>query len=136
MPPKVDLQVLVAAARRARKTAYAPYSKYRVGAAVVGKSGRIYSGSNIENSAYPTSICAERVAIFKAISEGERKLLALAVATSNAGSPCGSCRQVFSEFADDDAAILLVGQRGRQVKVFSMKDMLPERFGPDQLVKG
>ena len=94
-----DLEELISAARAARRNAYVPYSRYAVGAAVLAKSGKVYAGCNIENAAYPTGLCAERVAIFKAVSEGERELVALAVVTSNAGSPCGACRQVFSEFA-------------------------------------
>ncbi len=129
----IDLEKLLDAARQARQEAYAPYSHYPVGAAVQAKSGKIYTGCNIENSAYPTSICAERVAIFKAVSAGERELVALAVVTSNGGSPCGACRQVFSEFAPDDAVILLSDARGNRRKQFTMKEILPDRFGPQQL---
>lgn len=130
---KQGLSKLVALARSARRNAYVPYSHYAVGAAVIAASGRVYSGCNVENAAYPTSLCAERVAIFKAVSEGERKLVALAVVTSNAGSPCGACRQVFSEFADDDAVILLAAARGKRRKNFTMKQILPDRFGPEHL---
>ncbi len=129
----IDLEKLLDAARQARQDAYAPYSHYPVGAAVQAKSGKIYTGCNIENSAYPTSICAERVAIFKAVSAGERELIALAVVTSNGGSPCGACRQVFSEFAPDDALVLLSDARGNRRKQFTMKEILPDRFGPQQL---
>ncbi len=97
------------------------------------KSGKIFSGCNIENAAYPNGLCAERVAIFKAVSEGERDLVALAVVTSNAGSPCGACRQVFSEFSQDDGEIVLADDSGRVHKRFTLKDFLPERFGPDHL---
>ncbi len=124
---------LVNAAREARRQAYAPYSHYYVGAAVLAKSGKVYTGCNIENAAYPTGICAERVAIFKAVSEGERELVALAVATSNGGSPCGACRQVFSEFAGDNAVIVLAPSRGDRFKTFTMKKILPDRFGAQQL---
>ncbi len=130
---KSDLERLIHAARAARKFAYAPYSHYAVGAAVLAKSGKVYSGCNVENAAYPTSLCAERVAIVKAISEGECELVALAVVTSNAGSPCGACRQVFSEFAGDDAVIVLATARGNRRKKFSMKQILPDRFGPEHL---
>lgn len=130
---KSGLEALIAAARAARKNAYVPYSHYAVGAAVRTKSGRVYSGCNVENAAYPTGLCAERVAIFKAVSEGERRLVALAVVTSNAGSPCGACRQAFSEFAGDDAVIVLATARGnRQIK-FTMEQILPDRFGPEHL---
>ena len=130
---KSNLDDLVSSARAAREHAYAPYSHYAVGAAVLAKSGKVYAGCNVENAAYPTSLCAERVAIFKAVSEGERELIALVVVTSNAGSPCGACRQVFSEFADDDAVIVLVAARGNRRKEFSMKQILPDRFGPEHL---
>ncbi len=130
---KPDLEKLLELARAARQNAYAPYSHYTVGAAVEAKSGKIYAGCNVENSAYPTSICAERVAIFKAIAEGERELVALAVVTSNAGSPCGSCRQVLSEFAADDTVIVLADAAGTRRKTFSMAEILPERFGPQHL---
>jgi cytidine deaminase len=130
---KSDLNELVQVARAARQLAYAPYSHYAVGAAVQAKSGKVYAGCNVENAAYPTSLCAERVAIFKAISEGERELVALVVVTSNAGSPCGACRQVFSEFAEDDAVIVLATADGNRRKKFSMKQILPDRFGPEHL---
>ena len=130
---KLDLKELIGLARVARKNAYVPYSHYAVGAAVIAESGRVYTGCNVENAAYPTGLCAERVAVFKAVSEGERKLIALAVVTSNGGSPCGSCRQVISEFADDDAVIVLASARGNRRKKFTMKQILPERFGPEHL---
>jgi cytidine deaminase len=130
---KNDLAKLITAARRARKNAYAPYSNYPVGAAVLAGSGKIYTGCNIENAAYPSGLCAERVAIFKAVSEGERKLVALAVVTSNLGSPCGACRQVFSEFADDEAIIVLANTRGNRQMKFTLKEILPARFGANHL---
>ncbi len=130
---KMDAEKLVTAARAARRNAYVPYSHYAVGAAVLAKSGKVYTGCNVENAAYPTSLCAERVAIVKAVSEGERELVALVVVTSNAGSPCGACRQVFSEFAEDDAVIVLATARGNRRKKFTMKQILPDRFGPEHL---
>ncbi|MBI5035032.1 MAG: cytidine deaminase [Chloroflexi bacterium] len=130
---KIDLENLVAQARVARKNAYVPYSHYKVGAAVLTKSGKVYTGCNVENAAYPSGLCAERVAIFKAASEGEREMVALAVVTSNLGSPCGSCRQVFSEFADDDAIVVLAAAQGNRRKQFSMAEVLPDRFGPRHL---
>ena len=92
-------QKLIAAALAVRSFAYAPYSNYPVGAALLTASGRVYTGVNIENAAYPSGMCAERVAVYKAVSEGEKELTALVVATDNAGSPCGACRQVLAEFA-------------------------------------
>ena len=128
-----NLEELIAAARAARQLAYAPYSHYLVGAAVLTRSGKVYTGCNIENAAYPTGVCAERVAIFKAVSEGEHDLVALAVVTSNGGSPCGACRQAFSEFAPEDAVIVLAPQRGSKRRKWTMKQILPDRFGPGQL---
>ncbi len=129
----IDFDSLIDAARQARRNAYAPYSHYAVGAAVLGKSGKVYSGCNVENAAYPSGLCAERVAIFKAVSEGERELVALAVVTSNAGSPCGGCRQVFSEFAQDDVEVVLADDSGRVHKKLTLKELLPDRFGPHHL---
>jgi len=131
---KIDFEKLIEAAQRARKNAYAPYSKYLVGAAVLSQSGKIYSGCNVENAAYPSGLCAERVAIFKGVSEGEREFIALAVVTKNAGSPCGACRQVFSEFAEDDAEIVLANDTGKVRKKFLLKEILPDRFGKNNLI--
>ncbi|MBE9470647.1 MAG: cytidine deaminase, partial [Chloroflexi bacterium] len=92
---------LIAQAMEAREHAYAPYSGYRVGAALLGKSGNVYTGCNVENAVYPLVICAERVAVVKAVSEGEQEFVALAVVTKNGGAPCGSCRQTLREFGED-----------------------------------
>src|SRR3972149_614417 len=92
-------QSLVSAAIEARHLAYAPYSNYKVGAAVLSTSGRVFSGANVENAAYPTSICAERVAIFKAVSEGEKEFEAIAVVTSNAGMSCGCNWQIMADLS-------------------------------------
>jgi len=134
MNRNIDIEKLVALARAARRQAYAPYSHYRVGAAVLAKSGKMYAGCNVENAAYPSGLCAERVAIFKAVSEGERRLVALVVVTSNLGSPCGACRQVFSEFADDEAMIVLAPARGKSRRVYCLQDLLPNRFGAAHLL--
>ena len=130
---RIDWNRLIAQARQARQNAYAPYSRYAVGAAALAKSGEIYTGCNVENAAYPSAMCAERVAIYKGVSDGERAFVALAVVTSNLGSPCGACRQVLSEFAADDAVIVLASARGNRRKKFSMKQILPDRFGPKHL---
>jgi cytidine deaminase len=119
---------LIASAREARKWAYAPYSNYPVGAAVLTASGRIYDGVNIENAAYPDTICAERVAIFKAVSEGEREFEAIAVVTSNAGSPCGSCRQVLAEFGLD-TLVIIASTDGQVTRQMRLGELLPEAFG-------
>ncbi len=129
----MNIHRVVNAARRARKNAYAPYSRYPVGAAVLTKSGKVYTGCNVENAAYPSGLCAERVAIFKAVSEGERELAAIAVVTKNSGSPCGACRQVFSEFARSDAVYIVANIRGDSYKTFALAELLPERFGAEKL---
>jgi len=118
---------LVDAAVKAREQAYAPYSNFKVGAAVRGQSGRIYTGCNIENSSYSLTNCAERTAIFKAISEGETKLVALAAVADTAEpvSPCGACRQVMAEFNIDH--IVLANIKGRQLTV-SIAELLPFSF--------
>ncbi len=123
---------LIQVALEARKWAYAPYSKYPVGAALLTISGKIYEGVNIENAAYPTAICAERVAVFKAVSEGERRFEAIAVVTANGGSPCGSCRQVLAEFGLD-TIVLLADENGNLIKENSLAELLPEAFGPGDL---
>ena len=123
---------LLAAAKKARANAYAPYSKYHVGAALMTSSGAIYTGSNVENAAYPDSICAERVAIFKAVSEGQREFQAIAVVTRDGGTPCGSCRQVLAEFSPG-ALVLVANQAGKVVREGTVADLLPGAFGPDNL---
>ncbi len=115
-----------------RKWAYVPYSHYPVGAAVLTDSGRIYDGINVESAAFPTTMCAERVAIFKAVSEGERKFEAIAVVTENAGSPCGSCRQVMAEFGLD-TIVLIADAEGRIKLETTVAALLPEAFTPKDL---
>jgi cytidine deaminase len=123
---------LIQAAIEARRWAYAPYSNYHVGAAVLTASGRIYDGVNVENAAFPTGICAERVALFKAVSEGERRFSAIAVVTSNGGSPCGSCRQALAEFGLD-TLVIMADDQGRIVREASLAELLPGAFGPESL---
>jgi cytidine deaminase len=125
---------LVDSAREARKWAYAPYSHYPVGAALLTTSGRIYDGVNVENAAYPDTICAERVAVFKAVSEGEREFVAIAVVTSNGGTPCGSCRQVLAEFGRAMSVLIADGD-GKVIREITVEDLLPEAFGPEDLPK-
>ncbi len=127
-------QQLIAVARHVRQWAYAPYSKYAVGAALLTASGRIYDGVNIENAAYPTTICAERVAVFKAVSEGERQFEAIAVVTDNGGTPCGSCRQVLAEFGVD-TIVLIVDGEGNLRQETTVKDLLPGAFLPEHLAR-
>lgn len=125
---------LVRIARDYQKQAYAPYSGYLVGSAVLAEDGKIYGGNNIENSAYPSGLCAERVAIFKAVSEGNRGILAVCVVTKNAGSPCGACRQVMREFAALDMPIFIANEQGEIVWETSMDGILPRSFGPESLL--
>ena len=130
-----DRQSLIDLANEARLKAYAPYSNYRVGAALRTDSGRIYTGVNIENAAYPTGICAERVAVFKAVSEGEVNFDVIAVVTDNGGTPCGSCRQVLSEFGLQTVVLIADGS-GQLVKETTVSELLPGAFRPEDLKTG
>lgn len=122
---------LIKAAIEVRDRAYAPYSNYQVGAALLMADGTIVTGVNVENSSYGLTICAERTAVGKAIAAGHRKILAVAVATDNAGSPCGACRQVLTEFAGDVPVYLVDGMgNGRDTTLYSL---LPDHFGPEHL---
>lgn len=127
-----DRKTLIEAAQKARLSAYAPYSKYLVGAALRTKSQKIYTGANVENAAYPDSICAERVAIFKAVTDGQREFDAIAVVTEDGGTPCGSCRQVLAEFAPN-AEVIVVNQKGEVVHETLLHELLPGAFGPSNL---
>jgi cytidine deaminase len=125
---------LINLANEARRYAYAPYSNYQVGAALRTKSGRIFTGVNVESAAYPTTICAERVAIYKAVSEGEREFDVIAVVTENGGSPCGSCRQVMAEFGLK-MRVLIADGRGTLLKEMTVAELLPEAFTPEKMNK-
>jgi cytidine deaminase len=125
-------QMLIRSAQEARQWAYAPYSGYAVGAALLTASGRVYDGVNVENAAYPTGICAERVAVFKAVSEGEREFVAVAVVTSNGGSPCGSCRQVLAEFGLN-VVVLIANAEGQLLREMTLAELLPGAFVPQDL---
>lgn len=129
---KQEKQSLIDLANTARERAYAPYSNYAVGSALRTKSGHIYTGVNIENAAYPHTMCAERVAIFKAVSEGEKEFDAISVVTDNGGSPCGGCRQVLAEFGLD-TIVLMADKNGTLVKETTVRELLPEAFTPEKL---
>ena len=129
---ETEKQALIDLANAARQRAYAPYSKYHVGAAVQTKSGRVFTGVNVENAAYPQGMCAERVAIFKAVSEGEKEFDMISVVTDNGGSPCGGCRQVLAEFGLDTIVLIANGE-GKLLKEMTVKDLLPEAFTPEKL---
>jgi len=122
---------LIQLARQARKKAYAPYSHYKVGAALLGKSGKIYTGCNVENASYGHTVCAERTAVLKAVSEGETEFTAIAVVTRNGGSPCGACRQVLSEFAPK--LTIYIADKDGEFRTTSMKKLLPDSFTPAHL---
>lgn len=124
-------QELLQLAAQARTHAYAPYSGYQVGAALLGQSGRVYTGCNVENAVYPLTLCAEQVALVKAVSEGEHRFVAIAVVTSNGGMPCGACRQVLAEFGLDIR--VLVATADRLVLETTVAELLPEAFGPKDL---
>ena len=127
-----ERQNLIQQAMDIRQHAYAPYSKYKVGAALLSTSGRVFTGVNIENAAYSVTICAERTAVFKAVSEGDRSFSAVAIVTDDGGSPCGSCRQVLSEFGLDTRVLLLNGD-GELLREQSVSDLLPGAFTSDSL---
>lgn len=131
-----DKQLLELAAK-AREKAYAPYSGFRVGAALLGKSGKIYTGCNVENAAYTPTNCAERTAVFKAVSEGEKEFAAIAIVGGKGEeiadfcAPCGICRQVLAEFCDGDFRILL--GTPDNVSVHTLAELLPYSFGKNDL---
>jgi len=124
-------EALVAQALQAREHAYAPYSGYRVGAALLGRSGRVYTGCNVENAVYPLSICAERAAVVRAVSEGEREFVAIAVATANGGTPCGACRQTLREFGED--IVVLIADASGTFRETSVAGLLPDSFSAADL---
>ena len=130
-------QALIAAAAEARTRSYSPNSRFAVGAALLTASGKIYTGCNIENAAYGPSNCAERTAFFTAVSQGERAFTAIAIVGGREDwdsfcAPCGVCRQVMAEFCQDSFRILL-GRSDGAVREFTLKELLPMRFGPENL---
>ncbi len=130
---------LIRQALMARENAYAPYSDYLVGASLLAGSGRIYTGCNVENASYGATNCAERTAVFKAVSEGERKISFICIVGGKRGKkpssyayPCGVCRQVISEFADDDTKIIVANSED-DYEVYSIKEILPFAFSKENL---
>ena len=125
--------LLISAAKQARQNAHAPYSNFRVGAALRARSGRIFTGCNVENATYGLTVCAERVAIFKAISEGERGFDAISVVTDTDAltPPCGACRQLIWEFCGD-VPVILANLKGK-VETMRMKDLFPKPFDSSNL---
>ena len=133
----IDCKALMIEAQKARKKSYSPYSHYCVGAALLTKSGKVYTGCNIENAGYSATNCAERTAIFKAVSEGERDFQAIAIIGGREGttspfcSPCGVCRQVIAEFCKKDFEIIL-GNEEKQ-EIFTLETLLPYAFTDEDL---
>ena len=128
---------LIAAATQARELAHAPYSRFPVGAAVLTASGRVFTGANVENASYGLSVCAERVAIWKAVTEGETEIVAVAVVTTSGVSPCGACRQVMAEFASRVKGLagvrVLVADLSGHCAEYTLDDLLPAAFTPANL---
>ncbi|OQA19423.1 MAG: Cytidine deaminase [Chloroflexi bacterium ADurb.Bin360] len=122
-----DRERLIHEATLARTRAYAPYSRYQVGAAILTEDGQLFSGGNVENAVYPLGLCAERVAIAAAVAAGVRRVIALAVITANGGTPCGACRQVLREFAEVDTPVL-IGTPDGAYHEMRLEDLLPESF--------
>jgi len=134
----IDFDSLADKAAAARENAYAPYSGFKVGAALLARSGKIFIGCNIENAAYSPSVCAERVAVYNAVSRGENDFVAIAVAGWKDGAPgfafpCGVCRQVLREFCEPDCFAVCVTD-GANKKINTLSDLLPESFGPNNLI--
>jgi len=127
-----ERRYLIDLAIEARRRAYAPYSKYAVGAALRTKTGKMFTGVNVENAAYPTTMCAERSAVFAAVTAGEHEFEAIAVVTSNGGFPCGSCRQVLAEFGLD-TIVLIANTEGELLEETTVFDLLPGAFTPGNL---
>jgi cytidine deaminase len=124
-----DLLLMYNEALMARQRAYAPYSAFSVGAAIEAGNGSIYSGCNVENGSFGLSICAERVAMARAIADGQRSFSRVVVVASPIASPCGACRQFLSEFLDDQTPIHAFEAGNRDVtKSWTMRDLLPDRF--------
>lgn len=133
MSSTYDKEALAKAAATAAEQAYEPYSKFSVGAALLTDKGEIITGCNIENASYGLTICAERVAVFKAVSLGLTSFRALAISVPGAGSPCGACRQVLHEFSPG-LPIILADDHGIIHQETSLRDLLPQAFGPESIL--
>lgn len=130
----MDKHQLIEESKLGREYAHVPYSKFKVGASLLTKDGKVYRGCNIENASYSMTNCAERTAIFKAISEGENEFTALAVVADTEGpcSPCGACRQVIAEFCTPDMPVYLTNLKG-DVQETTVRELLPGAFTPEDL---
>ena len=136
----MDKELLIRTALEYRKKSYSPYSNYKVGAAVLASSGKLYGGCNIENASYPAGICAERTAIFKAISEGESSIEAVAICggsgeeANDMAYPCGICRQVMREFSQPKDMLVIIAKTTDEYEEYTLEQLLPNSFGPDNLI--
>lgn len=137
----MEIRKLIEQAKEAMKNAYAPYSGYKVGAALLSAGGKIYLGCNVENAAYSPTNCAERTAFFKAVSDGERQFKAIAIAGGREGTirgafpPCGVCRQVMQEFCDPETFKIIVAKQNDEYDVYTLGELLPYGFGRNNLRK-
>ncbi|MDD3278703.1 MAG: cytidine deaminase [Lachnospiraceae bacterium] len=140
MDSALQTAALIVQAMQAMKQAYAPYSHFSVGAALMTTEGKIYCGCNIENAAYTPTNCAERTAFFKAVSEGERSFRAICIVGGKDGiltdytAPCGVCRQVMMEFCNPDTFRIILAVDQKQYKTFTLRELFPLGFGPDNLL--
>ena len=132
---------LIEMALEARESAYAPYSHFKVGAALLGKNGVVYKGCNIENASYPATNCAERTALFSAVAEGQKEFEAIAIVGGSEYAeklefcaPCGVCRQVLREFCIPDTFEVILAKNKREYKVMTLEELLPMSFGPESLI--
>ena len=139
----MDIEKLISEAINAREFSYAPYSGYNVGAAVLCDDGSMVTGANIENASYGATICAERCAVFKAVSSGKKKLTAIAIAggksseketLSDYAFPCGMCRQVLREFSDPVKLTVIVARSVTDYKQYTLEELLPDSFGPEHVI--
>lgn len=128
----MDKKLLIKMAFEAKKKAYTPYSGFNVGAALLTSNGKIYTGCNIESASYTPTICAERTAIAKAVSEGERSIIAIAITGDSQWTyPCGVCRQVIREFGKD--ATIIIAKSEDEYREYTLEELLPHSFGPEDL---
>jgi len=129
MASEIPKETLIQSAIQARQQAYAPYSQFLVGAALLTKSGKLFTGCNVENASFGLCICAERTAICKAISEGEREFVAIAVAATPLASPCGACRQFIIEFGKEIVVICVDSNDSQNYQQWSSSELIPAAFG-------
>ena len=136
---KAKIRELIELTAKQRAFSYTPYSGFRVGAVLLAKNGKLYTGCNIENASFTPTICAERTAIFKAVSEGVREFEAICIMggkeeiPEDFAAPCGVCRQVMMEFCDPESFQIILAKGSGEYRIFTLKELLPLGFGPEQL---